>query len=311
MLTDAEHDQPMRLHAVLDDALALVERRAGLEAIERLSAGLNRVRRAANPSVWKEALCPECLSHPIRALLHQDPYTRRAFDKPRDYAGDAPMLDYIYSGVPPEDTTPIGRAVFEGTTRTSNGLSVLDRRDRLARWIDEEAARAPGLVILCIACGHLREAALSSAVATGAVSAFHAMDQDAASLAVAAASAPGVVKPLHAPLTRLIRGDLGLGGLDFIYAAGLFDYLNDRLASRTIERAWAMLAPAGRLTVANFTPESAGRAYMEAFMNWWLIYRSDQDMLGLIPEVVAAEASVTLETDAFGNIVYLKLRKKA
>ena len=37
-----------------------------------------------------------CLNHPIRDLLHQDPFTYRAFAKPRGYAGDAVMMDYIY-----------------------------------------------------------------------------------------------------------------------------------------------------------------------------------------------------------------------
>src|SRR5690349_4211574 len=34
-----------------------------------------------------------CLDHPMRQLLHQDPFTYRAFSKPRGYAGDAVLLD--------------------------------------------------------------------------------------------------------------------------------------------------------------------------------------------------------------------------
>ena len=32
---------------------------------------------------------------PIFALCQEDPYTRRAFEKPRGYAGDAVMLDFF------------------------------------------------------------------------------------------------------------------------------------------------------------------------------------------------------------------------
>ena len=32
----------------------------------------------------------------IKRLAHQDPFTRRAFEKPRGYAGDAELLEYIH-----------------------------------------------------------------------------------------------------------------------------------------------------------------------------------------------------------------------
>jgi hypothetical protein len=31
------------------------------------------------------------------------------------------MLDYVYTGTAPDDTTAIGRAVFQGTTGLPNG----------------------------------------------------------------------------------------------------------------------------------------------------------------------------------------------
>ena len=35
-------------------------------------------------------------NHELRQFLYQDPLTWRALDKPRGYAGDAVMMDYIY-----------------------------------------------------------------------------------------------------------------------------------------------------------------------------------------------------------------------
>ena len=37
-----------------------------------------------------------CLNHPACGLMRQDPFTFRAFSKPRGYAGDAVTVDYIY-----------------------------------------------------------------------------------------------------------------------------------------------------------------------------------------------------------------------
>lgn len=36
-----------------------------------------------------------CRNHPLREIILSDPYSRRAFEKPRGYAGNAVMLDYI------------------------------------------------------------------------------------------------------------------------------------------------------------------------------------------------------------------------
>src|ERR1700739_1428470 len=37
-----------------------------------------------------------CQAHSLHKRMLEDPFTRRAFEKPRGYVGDAVMLDYIY-----------------------------------------------------------------------------------------------------------------------------------------------------------------------------------------------------------------------
>jgi hypothetical protein len=54
--------------------------------------------------------------------------------------------------------------------------AVRHRRDLIAATIDETCAARPGARILSVACGHLREAALSDAVMTGALSTLIALD---------------------------------------------------------------------------------------------------------------------------------------
>ena len=72
-------------------------------------------RREEKPETWAP-YARACLDHPVRNLLHQDPFTYRAFPKPRGYAGDAVMMDYIYGlGEATEaarEATPLGRAIF-------------------------------------------------------------------------------------------------------------------------------------------------------------------------------------------------------
>lgn len=300
------------LTPILNEGLERIRSGDGVGAIRYLCGELARCRELAGEMAWRETWCPACRIHPLRDIAHQDPYTWRAFAKPRGYAGDAVMLDYVYSGQPPAETSPLGQVVFAGTTRTSNGLSVVDRRDRLAAWIDEEARRQPAAHVMSIACGHLREAELSTACAEGTVARFYAFDQDAESLAeVSRVRHRAEVQTIHAPLTQLLRGSVPVEPVDFIYAAGLFDYLSDRLATRTLQRMFDLLRPGGRLIVANFTPRSGGRSYMEAFMDWWLIYRGPAE-LDQLASVLPADQLRDRHafTDRWGNIAYLDIRRR-
>ena len=58
-----------------------------------------------NPAI-AAAVGRQILTHPLGELLHRDPFTRRGFDKPRGYAGDAVLIDYLYATAPPGQLEP-------------------------------------------------------------------------------------------------------------------------------------------------------------------------------------------------------------
>src|SRR5438128_12228 len=64
------------------------------EGMADLLPVLQARRLRASENNWNEFV-QVCLSHPLRELLHQDPFTWRAYSKPRGYAGDAELLDFI------------------------------------------------------------------------------------------------------------------------------------------------------------------------------------------------------------------------
>ncbi len=67
-----------------------------------------------------------CSGHALMAGVRQDLYTQRAASKLRGYAGDAVMLDDVYSGRPLQGTSALGAAIFGATTRAPSSLSVRD-----------------------------------------------------------------------------------------------------------------------------------------------------------------------------------------
>jgi SAM-dependent methyltransferase len=298
------------------DLLTLLDRTRGslLEgnvgpAMKCLCEGLNEQRRTVSEGNWREQIDEVCRRHELLALLHQDPYTARAWGKPRGYAGDAVMLDFIYSGEPPPETLPLGREVFRQTTGHPNGRSVVARRDHLAALIDEVAAAHAAPRILSVGCGHLREGQQSRALREDRVAELLAFDQDEESLAVVQREqGHRNVRPICQRVRTLLRGEFNVEGMQLIYSAGLYDYLPDASAEQLIRVLFGMLAPGGRLVVCNFVPESPGRGYMEAFMDWFLIYR-DEAGLATVADRASITASRRTYRDPYGNIAYLELRK--
>lgn len=282
------------------------------EAIGALADDLNQRRAELGPAQWKAWVAQNVFDHPLCRLLHRDPFTRRSFDKPRGYAGDAVMLDLIYTDRPELATDdPVGLQILEYTRNRPAPQAVKARRDRLAQLIDATVARRPQARILALAAGHLREVDIARSLVADFGGEIVALDQDAESLAVIGRDyADRGVRTIHAPIRDVIAGRLDLQGFDLVYAAGLFDYLPQPVARTLVKHMYAMLNPGGDALVANFMTGIEDVGYMESFMDWHLIYRNHAEMLDLVGDIEPALLGrVDLDVDALRNIAYLSLRK--
>jgi extracellular factor (EF) 3-hydroxypalmitic acid methyl ester biosynthesis protein len=303
------------VQALLDRAQALLHAGQPLAAFRLMGSPLSTLWSEARGTGRAEAMIQWCRAHPLHALAQQDPYTERAATKPRGYAGDAVMMDFIYSGRPPEGAGAVGQAIFSATTRVSMGLSVLYRRQLLKSLVDDVVATREAGRILSVASGHARElegSLVQSPVFAGEVV---ALDQDALSCAeVARVHAGGRVHARCHGVRELLAGDLAasLGAFDLIYSAGLYDYLPDTLAKRLTQRLAQMLRPGGRLLIANFVPCGSGRGYMELFMDWTLVLRDEAALraIALAADPGGAMA-MTSFLDPHRNVVYAELMAPA
>src|SRR5262252_10879055 len=149
-------------HAVLDESHAMLVGGRVSEAFDRLVSGLQQIKERIRPGEWKAFAQSECFKHPIRELIHQSPFSRRAFEKPRGYAGDAETLDFAYGYARlPEGTTDLGAELYLCEREASSVKSARDRIDVLACAVDRIARQTNYPRVLSIACGHLREAQVS------------------------------------------------------------------------------------------------------------------------------------------------------
>jgi hypothetical protein len=248
-----------------------------------------------------------CKSHPMAKLVLEDPYARRAHDKPRGYAGDAVMLDFIYRPQP-ITASPIGLAMHRATTGHSNAKSILWRQNYLASKITAAMERTNPARALAVAAGHMRELDLIETPRKPNALEICAVDLDDLSLQECCRSYPGVdIRTVHSSAITIRRAKLP-ETFHLVYCAGLFDYLNDATAEFLLTQLHRHLLPSGLLCIANFTPENHGRGFMEGFMDWSLILRDERDVVRIAKSALPGCALSTLR-DPHGNIVYLEIRR--
>jgi extracellular factor (EF) 3-hydroxypalmitic acid methyl ester biosynthesis protein len=268
------------------------------EMIRELGVFYDSAARSGSLDQFRDA----CQGHPLHKIALEDPFTERAFSKPRGYAGDAVMLDYIYR---PRTLalSEVGAAINSTATSVSTAKSILWRRDHLGAEIATTVRRTRGARILSVASGHLRELDVVRTMIEQRDFEIVALDQDGESLQEAVNSNPDFnINPVNKSISYLFKRQ-DYSKYDLIYSAGLFDYLPAKTAAGLIERLLGMLAPSGRLIVGNFAPENCGRGYMEGMAEWSLLYRSEAELQALLPST----KEFRVYRDEPGNVAYLEV----
>lgn len=274
---------------------------------EDLLEELRRTRASMSADEWKAYTIRVSTNHPIRPLLLEDPFTRRAAEKPRGYAGDAVMIDYIYGHYDINGTSKRGKVILDYLLSRPLSQAVRHRRDALTRAIDETAAARSDAEVLALACGHLREAADCEAIVQHKLGRFVALDHDPASLRIVdEQSGKHGVETVCRSVFDMNFADLGR--FDLIYSAGLYDYIWQGAAKQLTSYVFAMLKPGGRMLIANVTPEHPDAGYLEAIMDWWLIYRSDGQLTALSQHIPPSDIGTRrVFRDPTGCVGFLEL----
>ncbi|CAM5774297.1 class I SAM-dependent methyltransferase [Mesorhizobium amorphae] len=257
------------------------------EIIKPLMARLEAMRLRLHDDTWN-ALAPIIQNHPVLDYFLEDPLTRWSFEKPRGYSGDAELLDYIYCDPhvadAVADSSDIGKALYAYTQNVPSCVAARERRDLLARYVDEIAEkRGPETEVLAVAAGHLREANLSAALREKRLKRWVALDQDPLSVGLITRDFAGTaVETVDGSVRTLLTRGHKLGKFDFIYASGLYDYLQDKVAVKLTKTCLEMLKPGGTFLFANYAEGNPDAGYRETFMNWVLLLRSEADMWNVV-----------------------------
>jgi extracellular factor (EF) 3-hydroxypalmitic acid methyl ester biosynthesis protein len=123
---------------------------------------------------------------------------------------------------------------------------------------------------------------------------------------------PGSTQCIRENLYRLPRAqhpEQILGTPDFLVCSGLFDYLHDEAAAEMQRLFWQRLRANGLLLVGNFAPHNPTRAYMEWIGNWYLTYRTAEDLERLALQSGIPASQFTIASEPLGVDLFLVARK--
>jgi extracellular factor (EF) 3-hydroxypalmitic acid methyl ester biosynthesis protein len=111
-----------------------------------------------------------------------------------------------------------------------------------------------------------------------------------------------IQESVHDLLKRNSRtAGIGNDTYDFIYCAGLFDYLSDKVCTRLIRYFLSKGKIGTKLLLTNVHASNPERHGMEHLLEWHLIYRDEAQMSKIMSEV---DAAVHLFTDETGVNVF-------
>ena len=223
----------------------------------------------------------------MKDLYYAAPFAARSLSKPLGYPGDYLTIDMIYADDPIGETT-FARCVQRYLLDEPAARAVRNRGRYLARILERRTERGP-FTALSVGSGPAAE--LRELIGTGHAnlrrSEFHLIDQDRAALqhsereirrlGARTPNAPTVTYT-RKNLKQVIARGLGTARYDLIYAAGLFDYLPDPVATAAARALIRHLAAQGRLIIGNFAKANPSRFGMEMALDWHLVHRSREDL---------------------------------
>lgn len=279
-------------------------------ALDGVTEYLGSLRDVCASEEWRE-IWQSARSHPIFMALMNDPFTRRSFERPDGYPGDARLLDFIYAeGAIAQSlaqASALGRAIFLRNRMVPACRAVRNRKDLLEEEIGTLLSKVGGARIMSVACGHARELRRIGELRGENLELFLALDQDRTSL-------DAILFDGNA-LERVNRGVVGVlkptfewSDFDLIYSLGLYDYLDARMAAKLTKRLFELLRPGGKLVIGNFCKRPYDRGYMETFMDWFLQFRDEGEMAEMASLIERPQiASEMVYQEPAGQIHMLEL----
>ncbi len=262
--------------------------------------------------------------HPLTLCA---PFFHRTFTKPLGYAGDYEMVNMLVRN-PWEGANTYAKILngfilnLDAGKAHRNRIRILtEYLKKMAKEMKEKENRQ--LRVLNVGCGPAHEVA--NFIKEDELSencALYMMDFNAETISYVTEKLTSVSRSanrrpemffIHKSIHELLkeasrRKSVSDKTFDFVYCAGLFDYLGDRVCKRIIRLFCDWLNPGGVVLATNVHSSNSSRNLMRHLLEWYLNERDEACFQAFVPEGRGLQARVFAEET--GANIFLEIRKE-
>ena len=306
--------EPKIVEAVAREAIPLID--ALFERFEMLVEKISEEQLPAHGRYMRQHL---------HHLVLNAPFAKRTFEKPLGYAGDYEMVNMILrNGF--EGNSLFAKVLHGWFVKQPPAAAHRNRinylTERLALETQRATRRGKTARIFNFACGPAVEVQNFARSPLSEHAELTLADFNAETVEYVG----GILKQISGLLGRrmavvcqqlnvyqlLKKKQKAASGektqFDFVYCAGLFDYLTDHTCRELMDAFYDMVAPGGLLVATNVEPSNPLRHGMEQLLDWHLIYRNEHQLRELTPRGAARE-NIIIRTDPTGVNLFMEVRK--
>lgn len=95
---------------------------------------------------------------------------------------------------------------------------------------------------------------------------------------------------------------------DIVWSAGLFDYFEDKIFVKLVQKFMHWTKPGGEVIIGNFGDHNPSRNYMELMGDWYLHHRSAEELINMALEAGASREAVWVGREEEGVNLFLHVR---
>jgi extracellular factor (EF) 3-hydroxypalmitic acid methyl ester biosynthesis protein len=267
------------------------------------------------------------LRRQLHPLLLCSPFAYRAVRKPLGYAGDYEMINMIVRDSH-EGSSLFAKMINSWLLRQPPSEAHRNRIEYLTQKITEETVRVVhkgrAARILSLGCGPAIEVQrFLQAKDFSDRTDFTLLDFNEETIGYTSKVLDDVKRKYHRTspvqlVKKAVYQILKESGkvverppgsqYDFVYCAGLFDYLTDEVCRRLMNILYDWVAPGGLLLATNVSTSNSFGHSLDYILEWNLIFRSGKQAQDLAPDAVP-RGSASVVSDFTGVNLFTEIRK--
>jgi len=242
----------------------------------------------------------------INPILNVNTLIGRSYVKPFGYPGDFYLIDHIYSNHVNEDKKYRNWDIFY--QNQAGTRAVRNRKDYFLNQCLNLALKKHGEKrVLILGSGPATDVNEFLNMYTEGDISFDLVDYDQNAIDYSSEKNKKFEKLISYYKVNVLRFEPSMR-YDLIWSAGLFDYFREKHFVYLLKKYINYVAEGGELVIGNFSTENPSQILMEVVSEWYLNYRSREDLLKIAGDAGLLNGKVFVDSEALGVNLFLNIQ---